>query len=71
MTIDRSLRAMKKGAALHYQHTSTGPRWSLSNGLRLSAEVARGVIADPNVVAVDLALFRDSTAQTWRYAWTE
>jgi hypothetical protein len=71
LNIAAALRAMRSGAALHFEYTRNGPRWLLSNGMKLTPEVARAIVSAPNVVVVDHALFKDTTAQTWRYAWTE
>jgi hypothetical protein len=68
--IDDALRAMRKGAALHFRPGRASGRWQLSNGLRITDEAARIIISNPNIVSVDYALFRGSPAQTYRYAWT-
>jgi hypothetical protein len=69
--IEHALRSMKRGAALHFQPGVAGGRWKLSNGVRLSDQVAAAIVRDRNIVAVDLALFAGELAQTYRYAWTE
>jgi len=71
VTLAGALKQMRKGAALHYQLTKSGPLWQLSNGTKLTPEIARSITADPNVVAVNHALFRGSPPQTWVFAWTE
>lgn len=71
ISIASALKAMRSGAALHLDHTPKGPPWQLSNGPRLTADVARVVVANPDVVAVDHALFRNTKAQTWRFAWID
>jgi hypothetical protein len=65
------LAAMKRGEALHLEHRWHGAFWWLSGGRRLTDDVARTVIADPNVVSVDTALFDGMRPQTWRYAGAE
>jgi hypothetical protein len=69
--IDGALRAMRNGAALHFQPGRSGGRWQLSNGRRLTDEAARLIVCNPHIVNVDHALFRGSPAQTYRYAWTK
>jgi hypothetical protein len=69
--IDHALRAMQKGAALHFQPGKAGARWQLSNGVRLTNEAARVIVSNPHIVSVDRALFRGEPAQTYRYTWTK
>jgi hypothetical protein len=58
--------ALRRGAALHLMHTETGPRWRLSTGRAVSAEVAKLVIANTSVVGDGDALFPQALPQTWR-----
>ena len=44
-----------------------GPTWQLSpSGMRVADDVAKVVIADPDVVAAGDGLFAEGPAQTWR-----
>jgi hypothetical protein len=58
-------------ASLHLEFAPKGPRWVLSNRLHLLDAVARAVIRDRHVVAVDRGLFRDGPNQTWRWLWCD
>jgi len=61
--------AMRNGGlALHLSYGPSGASWRLSNGKSVSPEIAKIVIADPDVVSVGDALFRDTPAQTFRLA---
>jgi hypothetical protein len=57
------LRAMHRGAALHF-HDGT---WTLSTGMSVDADVAKLVITDLHIVPADFALFAEMPAQTWRW----
>jgi hypothetical protein len=64
LTVDRVLRAIRNGSALHLMRGQTDSQWFLSNGLRLTDKVARIVKVNQNIVAFDLALFRGMRGQT-------
>ena len=58
---------MRTGQCLHLEfNRMTGPRWCLSNGVKIGADVARLVVASPAVSSDGDALFPDITSQTWR-----
>ena len=61
------LAAMRDGRSLHRMYTRHGPAWALSNGTPVNDNVARLVIANPDVVGVGDGLFANSS-QTFRYA---
>jgi hypothetical protein len=61
------LRAMHRGAALHFY----GGAWTLNTGMSVDADVAKLVIADPRIAPVDFALFAEMPAQTWRWVGTD
>jgi|RhiMetStandDraft_8_1073273.scaffolds.fasta_scaffold47261_1 hypothetical protein len=61
------LAAMRAGQALHCEFGQSGPRWRMSNGRFVRSEVARLVIASPDVAGVGDSLFADTLAQTFRY----
>jgi hypothetical protein len=61
------LRAMHRGAALHF-HADT---WTLSTGMSVDADVAKLVTADLHIAPVDFALFAEMPAQTWRWICTD
>ena len=60
------LRAMHRGAALHFY----GGTWTLSGGMSVDAAVAKLVITDPRIAPVDFALFAEMPAQSWRWIGT-
>jgi hypothetical protein len=57
---------MQRGASLHLTFTRQGSDFVLSNGVRVTPEVALMVVNDVRVVSVNDGLF-PSTPQTWRY----
>jgi len=61
------LRAMHRGAALHF-HNGT---WTLSTGMSVDADVAKLVITNLRIAPVDFALFAEMPAQTWRWVGTD
>ena len=61
------LRAMHRGAALHFHDGA----WALSTGMSVDADVAKLVITDLHIAPVDFALFAEMPAQTWRWVSTE
>jgi hypothetical protein len=61
------LNQMERGAALHLQHSSSGPIWTLTNGEHVTNSVARLVVASSSIIAVGDALFRDVRSQTYRW----
>jgi hypothetical protein len=61
------LAAMRRGASLHVEFRETGPRWSFSDGRRVNHHVAKIVIANPEIVGDNDALFPGiTTSQTYR-----
>ena len=64
----KTIDAMRRGASLHLEFTPTGPRWMLSNGIRVDREIAERVTRSSAIVGVGDALFEGIAAQTWRYA---
>jgi hypothetical protein len=62
----RVVDALAAGATLHFMHTETGPRWRLSTGRTVSANVARLVTANTFVTGNGDALFPDAKPQTFR-----
>ena len=63
--INQALAAMRAGQTLHLQYREGRPLWSLSNGQRVTAEVAALLTSNANVVPAGDALFPDQPAQTW------
>jgi hypothetical protein len=62
------LAAMRDGGqALHCEFGQSGQSWRMSNGRFVRSEVARLVIASPDVAGVGGSLFADTLAQTFRY----
>lgn len=68
INVDRALRALRDGSALHLQYDRGRPHWWLCNGLEVSDEVARIIITKPDVASVDDMLFSGFLAQTWHWA---
>jgi hypothetical protein len=58
--------ALAAGATLHFMYSESGPRWRLSPGRAVSADVARLVIANTLVTSDGDALFPDAKPQTFR-----
>jgi hypothetical protein len=61
------ISCMRAGATLHLTFGRNGPVWSLSDGRKISDEVARLVTTDHRVIGVGDALFQGMTAQSFRY----
>ena len=61
------LAAMQRGEALHHERMWYGGIWWLSNGRRITDEIAQLVIQNTNVTSVGDALLSDVPAQTWRW----
>jgi hypothetical protein len=61
------INALAAGATLRFMHTESGPRWLLSPGRAVSADVARLVIANTSVIGDGDALFPDANPQTFRF----
>ena len=57
--------ALAAGATLHFMHGESGPRWRLSTGRSVSADVARLVITNSAVTGSGDALFPDTYPQTF------
>ena len=66
-SVDQILGAMGRGEALHLQYENGCPRWSLSGGRRVAADVAAIVIVNASVAPVGDALFSNMPGQTWRH----
>jgi hypothetical protein len=62
----RVIAEMSRGASLHLTFTPHGSNFLLSNGIRVTPEVALLVVNDVRVVGVNAGLF-PHTPQTWRY----
>jgi len=62
----RVITAMSRGASLHLAFTRHGSNFTLSNGIRVTPEVALLVVNDVRVVNVNDGLF-PTAPQTWRY----
>ena len=62
----RVITEMSRGASLHLAFTRHGSDFTLSNGTRVTPEVALLVVNDVRVVSVNDGLF-PATPQTWRY----
>jgi hypothetical protein len=61
------IACMRDGATLHLAFQRGGPVWSLSDGRRITDDVARVVIADHRVVGVGDCLLKNLPSQTYRY----
>jgi hypothetical protein len=59
--------ALAAGATLRFMHTESGPRWRLSPGRAVSADVAKLVIANASVIGDGDALLLDTHPQTFRW----
>jgi hypothetical protein len=66
ISVNAVLATMRKGASLHLSYS---PRlhWRLSTGKFVTEEVARTVVAHPDIVGVGDALFAGGFSQTWRF----
>jgi hypothetical protein len=65
--VNEVLATMRNGTALLLSFHSGGEEtWRLSNGVHVSADVARMVTHLPNIVGVGDSLFADVPSQTWR-----
>jgi hypothetical protein len=60
------LNLMRFGQSLSVEFRDTGPCWRLSGGSKVSDEVARRVIINPEVIGGGDSLFPNTTPQTWR-----
>ena len=65
-SVDQILGAWR-GEALHLQYENGRPRWSLSGGRSVAADVAAIVIVNASVAPVGDALFSNMPGQTWRH----
>jgi hypothetical protein len=67
--VEIALNIMHEGHVLHlHLDRRRGPSWVLSPGnWPVADEVARVLIAEPNVVACGDGLFTDGPSQTYRY----
>ena len=57
---------MRSGLTLHLDHQAGGPRWSLSNGDPVTAEVAAFLTSNASVIPEGDGLFA-GMSQTWRF----
>jgi hypothetical protein len=64
--VDAVLADMRRGQNLRLEFNRIGPRWFLSDGRRINAEVARVVIGRSTIVGAGDSLFPDAAPQTWR-----
>jgi hypothetical protein len=60
---------MMRGASLHLHYERGRPLWRLSTGSFVADEIAKLVIAQPDIISAGDALFNGFPAQTWR--WSE
>jgi len=60
------LQALRQGQVLHRSHSHNGGVWFLTNGRRVTDEVAQLVITDVRVIGCDDRLFVN-TQQTFKY----
>jgi hypothetical protein len=58
---------MQCGQSLNLSFERGMRRWLLSDGSSVTDAVAKIVTADPRVVGVGDALFKNMPGQTWRY----
>lgn len=67
--VEIALNIMHEGHVLHFHFDRRwGPSWVLSPGnWPIPDEVARALIAEPDVVACGDGLFADGPAQTYRF----
>jgi hypothetical protein len=68
----RVLTAMEEGAVLHLHYVGppslhAGPRWALSDGTRVTDDVARLVIGSGSVTSVGDGLLANGPPQTWKW----
>jgi hypothetical protein len=59
--------AMLRGASLHLHFERGRPLWRLSTGIFVTDEVAKLVIAQPDIVGCGDSLFHNFPSQTWRH----
>jgi hypothetical protein len=62
----RVITAMSRGAFLYLTHTKRGAQYTLSNGTRITSEIAELVVRDVCVHGVGDGLFQ-TTHQAWKY----
>lgn len=67
LDVDEVLRAMRRGATLHFECLRDRTQWCLSDGRKLRSWVGQAVIENNHVVAVSPALFADATPQSFKY----
>jgi hypothetical protein len=68
LSADRVIAAMRNdGFALHCSFERSGDMWWLSNGTRVSPEVAKLLVINSNIVSVGDALFCNASGQTYRF----
>jgi hypothetical protein len=66
--VERLIRDMRwRGLSLLLSYERAGPRWSLSNGKLIPAQIARAAITRPEIQGVGDSLFSNGPAQTYRY----
>jgi hypothetical protein len=60
-------RLCERGCSMICYHQLGRPTFTLSDGTRMSEEIGRALTKHPNIVSVDLPLFRDGFSQIYRY----
>jgi len=66
----KTLTTMKRGASLHLHYSAGRSLWRLSNGEFIPDEVARMIIARPEIIGCDdgLPFPNAQSHQTWRFS---
>jgi len=63
----RALTKIQCGTALHQHFSSAGTTWTLSDGTKVAADIAKIVTTNVNVIGVGDCLFGSELSQTFRY----
>jgi hypothetical protein len=63
----RVLTKIQRGTALHQHFSSAGTTWTLSDGTKVAADIAKIVTTNVNVIGVGDCLFGSELSQTFRY----
>jgi hypothetical protein len=66
LRVAHTITAMSRGAFLYLTHTKRGAQYMLSDGTRITSEIAELVIRDVRVHGVGDGLFQ-TTHQAWKY----
>jgi hypothetical protein len=64
--VSGALQAMHRGEFLCLQYCAGQPRWSLTDGRVLSAEVANILVSNTSIAPASGALFDGMPGQTWK-----